>query len=54
MSGQRRLPQQENREPSLGVSLGVLCLILLGMFTIVVNISVPDIQLTPAEWTADL
>jgi hypothetical protein len=54
MSGQRRLTQQERCEPSLGISLGVLCLILLGMFTIVANISVPDIQLTPAEWTVDL
>jgi hypothetical protein len=49
MFGQRRSARQKSCEPSLGVSIGVACLILLGLFMIVVNISIPDIQLAPAE-----
>ena len=45
MPAQRPSARQETPEPSLGMSVGVLCLILFGLFAIVANISVPDIQL---------
>jgi hypothetical protein len=48
MSEQRHSARQENPEPSLGMSVGVLCLILFGLFAIVANISVPDIGVAPA------
>jgi hypothetical protein len=40
-----RSAEQESPEPSLGMSVGVLCLILFGLFAFVANISVPDIEL---------
>jgi hypothetical protein len=46
MSEQHR-SKQESPEPSLRMSLGVLCLILFGLFAIIANISVSDIQLAP-------
>jgi hypothetical protein len=49
MSGERRLDRQSIEEPSLGMSFGVLCLVLLGIFVIVININVPDIQLDLAS-----
>ena len=54
MSGQSRSARQETPEPSLGMSLGVLCLILFGLFAIVANISVPDIQVTPTTLSVEL
>jgi hypothetical protein len=45
MSEQHR--SAKHLEPSLGMSVGVLCLILFGLFAIVANISVPDIQFAP-------
>jgi hypothetical protein len=54
MSAQRRPARQESSEPSLGMSVGVLGLILLGMFAIVANISVPDVQLPPVEFSVEL
>jgi hypothetical protein len=53
MSEQRPSASQE-REPSLGMSVGVLCLILFGLFAIVANISVPDIRLAPAAMSVEL
>jgi hypothetical protein len=53
MSEQRPSSTQE-REPSLGMSVGVLCLILFGLFAIVANISVPDIGIAPAALTVEL
>jgi hypothetical protein len=47
MSEQHRSAKQKSPEPSLGMSVGVLCLILFGLFAFVANISVPDIQLAP-------
>jgi hypothetical protein len=41
------MSEQQRHEPSLGMSVGVLCLILFGLFAFVANISVPDIQLAP-------
>jgi hypothetical protein len=54
MSGQRRSARQESPEPSLGMSVGVLCLILFGLFAIIANISVPDIRLAPAAVSVEL
>jgi hypothetical protein len=54
MSEQRRSETQEIPEPSLGMSVGVFCLILFGLFAIVANISVPDIRVTPALLTVEL
>jgi hypothetical protein len=45
MTGQPRSNRQASDEPSLGMSLGVLGVMLLAMFAIVANISVPDVQL---------
>jgi hypothetical protein len=50
MSEERRLNRQASDEPSLGMSFGVLCLVLFAMFAIVININVPDIQLAPADF----
>jgi hypothetical protein len=36
------------------MSIGVLCLILFGLFTIVANINVPDIRVAPAALSAEL
>jgi hypothetical protein len=49
MSGQLRLDRQVNDEPSLAMSFGVLCVVLLAMFAIVANINVPDVQFAPAD-----
>jgi hypothetical protein len=53
MTDQRPSARQE-REPSLGMSVGVLCLILFGLFAIVANISVPDIGVAPAALSVEL
>jgi hypothetical protein len=47
MSEQHRSAKQESPEPSLGVSVAVVCLILFGLFAFAANISIPDIQLAP-------
>jgi hypothetical protein len=36
------------------MSIGVLCLILFGLFAIVANVSVPDIRIAPAAVSAEL
>jgi hypothetical protein len=54
MTEQPRSDRQANDEPSLGMSLGVLCVVLLAMVAIVANISVPDIQLAPTDLLAVL
>jgi hypothetical protein len=54
MSGERRLDQQANDEPSLGMRFGVLCLVLFAMFAIVININVPDIQFVQSDLLAGL
>ncbi len=53
MSEQRRSARQANPEPSLGMSVGVLCLILFGLFAIVANISVPDIRVAQSTVTVE-
>jgi hypothetical protein len=54
MSDQRRSARQENPEPSLGASVGVLCLILFGLFAMVANISVPDIRVEQIAASVEL
>jgi hypothetical protein len=49
-----RPARQEHPEPSLGMSVGVLCLILFGLFAIVANINVPDIRVAPAAMSVEL
>jgi hypothetical protein len=53
MSEPHRSARQENPEPSLGMSVGVLCLILFGLFAIVANISVPDIRVAQSTVTIE-
>ena len=50
MTGERLLDRRPNDEPSLGMSFGVLCLVLFALVAFVINIHVPDIQLTPADF----
>jgi hypothetical protein len=52
MSEQHSASQE--REPSLGMSVGVLCLILFGLFATVANINVPDIRIAPAALSVEL
>jgi hypothetical protein len=51
---EQRSTRQEHPEPSLGMSIGVLCLILFGLFAIVANVSVPDIRFAPAGLSNEL
>jgi hypothetical protein len=46
MSVQLRLDRRVSDEPSLAMSFGLLCVVLLAMFAIVV---VPDVQFAPAD-----
>jgi hypothetical protein len=52
MSGERRSDRQANDEPSLGMSIGLLCAVLFAMFAIVV--SIPDVQFVQTDFLADL
>jgi hypothetical protein len=55
MSRERRSDRQANDEPSLGMSLGVLCLMLLAMFAIIANVSIiPDVHFVQTDFLADL
>jgi hypothetical protein len=56
MPAQRPSARQENPEPSLGMSVGVLCLILFGLFAFVANVdvNVRDIRVTPAALSVEL
>jgi hypothetical protein len=54
MSGERRLDRQANDEPSLGMSFGVLSLVLFAIVAFVINFNVPDIQLDLADLLAGL
>jgi hypothetical protein len=54
MSRERRPDRQANDEPSLGMSFGVLCLVLVAMFAIIANVSIPDVQFVPTDFLADL
>jgi hypothetical protein len=54
MSGERRSDRQANDEPSLGMSIGLLGVVLFAMFAIVANVSIPDVQFVPTDFTANL
>jgi hypothetical protein len=54
MSGEGCLDRQANDEPSLGMSIGVFCVLLFAMFAIVGNISVPDAQFVQTDFLADM
>jgi hypothetical protein len=50
----RRSDRQANDEPSLGMSLSVLCVLLFAMFAIIANASIPDVQFVQTDFLADL
>ena len=52
MSGERRPDRQANEEPSLGMSIGLLCALLFAMFAIVGNVSIPDVQFVQTDFLA--
>jgi hypothetical protein len=54
MSGERRLDQQANDEPSLGLSIGLLCAVLFAMFAIIGSVSIPDVQFVQTDFLAGL
>jgi hypothetical protein len=54
MPAQPASTRQANPEPSLGMSVGVLCLILFGLFAFVANVNVHDIRLAPTALSAEL
>ena len=54
MSGERRSNRQANDEPSLGMSIGLLCVVMFAIFAIVGNVSVPDVQFVQTDFLADL
>jgi hypothetical protein len=54
MTAQRLSTRQANDEPSLGMSIGVLCVMVLAIVAIVANVSVPDVQFAPADLLAVL
>ena len=54
MSGERRSDRQANDEPSLGISIGVLCFLLFAIFAIMSTVSVPDVQFVQTDFLADL
>jgi hypothetical protein len=54
MSGERRLDRQANGEPSLGISVVLLCVVLFAMFAIVGNAGVPDVQSVQTDFLAGL
>jgi hypothetical protein len=54
MSGERRSDRQANDEASLGMSIGLLCIVLFAIFAIVSTVSVPDVQFVQTDFLADL
>ena len=54
MSRERRSDRQVNDEPSLGMSIGLLCMVLFAMFAIVGNVRVPDVQFVQTDFLADM
>jgi hypothetical protein len=54
MPGERRLDRKVYEEPSLGMSFGVLCVVLMAMVAFVININVPDIQFVQSDLLAGL
>ena len=54
MSGERRSDRQANDEPSLGMSIGLLCVVLFAIFAIASTVRVPDVQFVQTDFLADL
>ena len=54
MSVERRSDRQAYDEASLGMSIGLLCAVLLAMFAIVGNVSIPDVQFVQTDFLAGL
>ena len=54
MSEERRSDRKANDEPSLGMSIGLLCVVLFAIFAIVSNVSVFDVQFVQTDFLADL
>jgi hypothetical protein len=54
MSGEHRLDRQANDEPSLGMSIGLLCAVLFAMFAIIGSVSIPDVQFVQTDFLAGL
>ena len=54
MSREIRLERQANDEPSLGMSIALLCVVLFALFVIVSIVSVPDVQFVQTDFLADL
>jgi hypothetical protein len=54
MSRERRSDRQANDEPSLGMSIGLLCAVLFAMFAIVGSVSIPDVQFVQTDFLAGL
>jgi hypothetical protein len=54
MSGERRSDRQANDEPSLGMSIGLLCVVLFAMFVIVGNVSIPEVEFVQTDVLAGL
>ena len=46
--------RQANDEPSLGMSIGLLCVVLLALFAIGSNVSVPEVQFVQSDFFAGL
>ncbi len=53
MSGERS-DRQVNDGPSVGMSIGVLCVVLFAMFAIVGDVSVLDVQFVQTDFLADI
>jgi hypothetical protein len=54
MSGERRLDRQANGEPSLGISVVLLCVVLFAMFVIVGNARIPGVRFVQTDFLAGL
>jgi hypothetical protein len=50
VSAERRSDRQANDEPSLGMSIGLLCAVLFAMFAIVGDASIPDVQFVQIDF----
>jgi hypothetical protein len=51
VSREIRSCRQANDEPSLGMSIGLLCVVLFALFAIVSTLSVPDIQFVQTDFS---
>ena len=52
MSREIRSDRQANDEPSLGMSIGLLCVVLFALFAIGSNVSVPEVQFVQSDFLA--